>query len=144
MEGLTEIKSGRSPAVRPDPRDTDILVPERPQFPAAADRAINAAADNLPQILSIAEDLVELQKIRVQSEAVIKQMQEQRKMLTAEAEAYAKKKNADTKDVVDKMNVVRAMMNDYYQYSGNSNISGEDFRMIISDIVMNMNKVSNG
>lgn len=51
------------------------------------------------------------------------------------------KKNADTNSVVEKMKIVRDMMNDYYKYSGNANISGDEFRMIISDIVNNMKQV---
>lgn len=79
--------------------------------------------------------------MQVQSEAVLKQMDKQRENLLAEAEAYVRKKNADTNDVVEKMKVVSDMMNNYYRYSGNANISGNDFRMIISDIVNSMKQV---
>ena len=70
-------------------------------------------------------------------------MAEDRKTLLAEAEAYAIRKNADTNDVVQKMAIIRGMMQDFYAQS-NQQISGEDFRIIITEIVEQMGKVENG
>lgn len=64
-------------------------------------------------------------------------------MLLAEAQAYVEKKKADTNSVVEKMNVVRTMMLDFYTHS-NGNISGDDFCRIISEMVNQMGKVENG
>jgi hypothetical protein len=150
MEGLKEIIGTRSHDndIKIDPADVTVVDPKNSSAtPVKGDgltKLAGAAADNMPRILSIAESIVELKKIQIQSDAVINQMQEQRRLLMAEAEAYAIRKNADTNDVVQKMNVVRGMMNDFYLQSGSSNISSQDFRMIISDIVENMGKVQNG
>ena len=71
----------------------------------------------------------------VQSEAIIAKMKEERAILLAEAEAYAKRKNADTTSIVEKMKVIQAMMKDFYQFN-NSNMTSEDFSKVITEIVM--------
>lgn len=139
MKGLTEIKPTDNSVINVVSEDVEV-VPKKEQY-VGVDKLAGAVADNFPRILSLAEGIAEIKKMQVQSEAVLKQMDKQRENLLAEAEAYAKKKNADTNDVVEKMKVVRDMMNDYYRYSGNANISGNDFRMIISDIVNSMKQV---
>jgi len=101
----------------------------------------DAIADNFGQILDLASNIVEIEKMKVQSEAVLKQMEESRKNLIAEAEAYATKKNADTDSVIQKMQMVRDMMRDFYQYNNNANLSGEDFSRIISSIVSEMGRL---
>lgn len=104
-------------------------------------RITDVIADNFGQILELAFNVVEIEKMKVQSDAVIKQMEESRKNLLAEAEAYARKKNADTDGVIKKMQVVREMMRDFYQYNNNANLSGEDFSRIISSIVSEMGRL---
>ena len=79
--------------------------------------------------------------MKVQSDAVIRKMEEDRKNLLAEAEAYATKKNADANGVVQKMQIVRDMMRDFYECNTNANLSGEDFSRIISSIVSEMGKL---
>lgn len=139
MKGLTEIKPTDNSVINVGSENVEV-VPKKEQY-VGVDKLAGAVADNFPRILSLAEGIAEIKKMQVQSEAVLKQMDKQRENLLAEAEAYVRKKNADTNDVVEKMKVVRDMMNDYYRYSGNANISGNDFRMIISDIVNSMKQV---
>lgn len=100
-------------------------------------RMEDAIADNFIQILELASGIFEIENIKVKSDAVIRQMEESRKNLLAEAEAYATKKNADTNGVVQKMQMVRDMMRDFYQYN-NSKLTSEDFSRIISSIVSEM------
>ena len=139
MNGLTEIKPTDNSVINVGSENVEV-VPKKEQY-VGTDKLAGAVADDFPRILSLAEGIAEIKKMQVQSEAVLKQMDKQRENLLAEAEAYVKKKNADTNDVVEKMKVVRDMMNDYYRSSGNANISGNDFRMIISDIVNSMKQV---
>ena len=101
----------------------------------------DAIADNFSQILDLAFNIVEIEKMKIQSEAVLKQMEETRKNLIAEAEAYATKKNADTDGITQRMQIVRDMMRDFYQYNNNANLSGEDFSRIISSIVSEMGRL---
>lgn len=100
----------------------------------------DALADNMGKIIDIAKDVVDIQRMRVQSEAILAKMAEDRKMLTAEAEAYVMKKNADTKTVVDKMKVIQDLLRDFYAYNqvSASGLSGEEFTKIISDIIQSM------
>ena len=101
---------------------------------------VGAVADNFSDILRLATEITNIRKIRVQSDAMAKQMAEARKNLLAQAKAYEVKKRADTKSTVDKMNVIRFMMQDFYA-QGSQQITGEDFRVIITEIVNQMCRV---
>ena len=100
----------------------------------------NAIVDNFGDILSLANDLVEIKKMKVQSDAILAKMKEDRETLIAEAEAYAKKKNADTSSVVERMKIIQEMMKDFYQHN-NSSMTGEDFSRVISEIVTQMGRL---
>ena len=130
---------------KPTQNDPIIITkPGKPGQPVSGkDKLLGAAADNFGEILKLAEEITEIRKTKVQSDAVIKQMAEARKTLLAEAEAYAMKKNADTKSIVDRMNIIRAMMQDFYAQS-NQQLSGEDFSAVITEIVNQMGRVENG
>jgi hypothetical protein len=101
-----------------------------------------AAAANFGKILELAGNVIEIKKMKVVSDAVLAKMEADRKNLLAEAEVYVEKKNADTQSIVDKMNVIRFMMQDFYQQS-NQQIKGEDFRQIITSIVDQMGRIDN-
>lgn len=118
----------------PSPKQDDVTIIS----PRQNSRMEDAIAENFGQILELASDILEIEKMKVQSDAVLRQMEESRKNLLAEAEAYATKKNADTNGVVQKMQTVREMMRDFYQYNNNSKLTSEDFSRIISSIVSEM------
>ena len=101
-----------------------------------------AAAQNFGKILELAGGLVEIKKMKVASEAVLAKMEADRKQLLAEAEAYVLKKNADTNSVIERMNLIRMMMQDFYQQS-NQQITGEEFKQIITSIVDQMGRMNN-
>jgi hypothetical protein len=128
-----EVVSGkRSPLA--ELKDASIHIPQN------KNRIGDLVADHFDQILDLAANIVEIEKMRMQSQAVLKQMEESRKTLLAEAEAYAIKKNADTNDVVQKIQVVREMMCDFYQHNHRANLSGEEFSRIISSVVNEIGK----
>ena len=102
-----------------------------------------AAAQNFGKILELAGSMIEIKKMKVASDAYLAKMEEDRKQLLAEAEAYVEKKDADTKSIVERMNVIRLMMQDFYQQS-NQQITSEDFRQIITSIVDQMGRINNG
>lgn len=104
------------------------------------DKLTDAVADNFGRILDIATDLANIKKMKVQSEAILKKMAEDRKMLVAEAEAYALKKNSDTKSVVERMNIVRMMLKDFYD-ANQAGVTSEDFRIIITEAINQMGKL---
>lgn len=136
MKGFEVVKK-EPEAVTSNPQSNNGKEVEQPQ------KFGTVLADNFDSIIKLASDLVEIKKMKVQSEAILKKMAEDRKTLLAEAEAYAIRKNADTNDVVQKMAIIRGMMQDFYAQS-NQQISGEDFRIIITEIVEQMGKVENG
>lgn len=100
----------------------------------------DAVTQNFNRILDIATDLVKIKQMKVQSDAVLKKMAEDRKAMLAEAEAYATKRNADTKSVVDRMNIVRMMLKDFYD-ANHGGITSEDFRIIITETINQMGKL---
>ncbi len=116
------------------------LVNQGDKTPSKGNGIGGAVADNFDKIVDLAADVVQIQKMKVQSEAVLKKMAEDRKALVAEAEAYALKRNADTKSVVDRMNIVRLMLRDFYD-ANSGNISSEDFRIIITETINQMGKM---
>jgi hypothetical protein len=99
--------------------------------------------DNFDSIMKLATDITEIRKIQVMSHAEVEKMEAARKSLLSEAEAYAIKKHADTNDIVQRMNIIRGMMADFYAQS-NQQITGEDFRIIITEIVNQMGRVEHG
>jgi len=143
MDDFEIVESTRG--IKPTQNDPIIITkPGKPeQVVSGKDKLLGAAADNFGEILRLAEEITEIRKTKVQTEAVIKQMSEYRKTILAEAESYAMKKNADTKSIVDKMNVIRLMMQDFYAQS-NQQLSSEDFRAVITEIVNQMGRVENG
>lgn len=123
---------GHLPAVKKDGNDKPVRTNK--------DKLTDAVTDNFGRILDIATDIANIKKMQVQSEAILKKMAEDRKMLVAEAEAYALKKNSDTKSVVERMNVVRMMLKDFYD-ANHAGVTSEDFRIIITESINQMGKL---
>ena len=87
-------------------------------------------ADNFPKILDIVSEIGEIVKIKEQSDAVRVQMEEARKNLLAEAEAYAKKKKADTDSVIEQIQKISDIISGIS--NGKANLSGEVISQVIS------------
>lgn len=98
------------------------------------DIILDAAINNFDKILDLASDIVEMAKMKVQSDAIIRKMAEDRKDLLAEAESYVMKKQSDTEQMVEKMNFIKDMMNQFYKHNDNK-ISGDEFSKIMRDII---------
>ena len=96
MNGLKEVKSTRCV----QPMEENIEIFSEDQLPAVnnGDRLLGAVADNFSNILSIAE-IVNIRALRAQSEARALELSAEREKLLAEAETYARRKNADTDSV---------------------------------------------
>lgn len=90
-----------------------------------------AVADNFPKILDIATQCVDILKIREMSEAQIKELREKRESLVVEADAYVKKKNADTDSFKTRGETIRLLLEDYYKYGGTEKLPAEDFIKIL-------------
>ena len=105
-----------------------------------AEKVLGAVADNFGRILDVASTVVEIQKLQVQAESCVSLLREQRLMLEQETEEYVKKLNAETDSTVNKAEVIRRMMHDYYS-AGQSKLSGEEFSKIISDVLDHMGDI---
>ena len=101
-----------------------------------------AAAQNFGKILDLAGDIVEIQRMKVASDAVLAKMKADCEQLLAEAEAYVKRKNADTNSDTARMNVIRLMMQDFYQQN-NQQMKDEVFCKIITDTIEKLGSKNN-
>lgn len=134
MEGLEVIESGNR-TLSPTMANNGTLT--------KGEKAMDMLSNNFENILNLAGSIVEIKKMEVASEACLKKMAEDRKRIMDEAQAYALKKKADTNSVVDRMNVIRSMMQDFYVHS-QGNLSGDDFCKIITEVVNQMGRVEDG
>lgn len=101
-----------------------------------------AAAQNFGRILDLAGGIVEIQRMKVASDALLAKMEADRKQLLAEAEAYVMMKNADTNSDTARMNVIRLMMQDFYQQN-NQQMKDEVFCKIITDTIEKLGRKNN-
>ena len=121
----------------------EITKPNVDNQQVATKTKLEVVSEGFDNIMKLATEITEIKKMKTQGELILQKMDKDRELLMTEAQAYAEKKNADTKSVVDRMNVIRGMMQDFYAQS-NQQITGEDFRVIITEIVDQMGRVENG
>lgn len=140
MNGFEIIESGtRMPATK----QTTPSTVQNTNVQTKGEKAMDMLSNNFENILNLAGSIAEIQKMKVASEACLAKMREDRKRILDEAQAYAVKKRADTSSVVDRMNVIRSMMQDFYAHS-QGNLSGDDFCKIITEVVNQMGRVEDG
>ena len=118
----------------------EITKPGQENQQVAQKTKLDVVSEGFDNIMKLATEITEM---KTQGELILQKMDKDRELLLTEAQAYAEKKNADTKSVVDRMNVIRGMMQDFYAQS-NQQITGEYFRVIITEIVNQMGRVENG
>ena len=106
------------------------------------EKIVTAVANNFERVLGLASEILEINRIEVQTDAIVKILEEKRKMLNTEADVYVKKVNADTNAVVSKVEMIRILMQDYYKY-GQDKICGEEFSKIITEVIHQMGDASN-
>ncbi len=119
--------------------NSEVFEPEvidKPNVPAnnGSNPLANAAAEHMGDMIKIVSDIVDIQRIKVQTDADIRRMEEARKSLIAEADVYVRKTNADADNAVKRMEAIRNIMNDFYKY-GSEKISSDDFCKIITTVI---------
>ena len=140
MEGFEIIESGSRMPTRLETTQPATI---RQQTPTKGEKAMDMLSDNFESILNLAGSIVEIKKMKVASDACLAKMAKDRKRIAEEAQAYAVMKRADTSSVVDRMNVIRMMMQDFYAHNS-GNLSGDDFCKIITEVVNQMGRVEDG
>lgn len=108
----------------------EITKPGQENQQVAQKTKLDVVSEGFDNIMKLATEITEIKKMKTQGELILQKMDKDRELLLTEAQAYAEKKNADTKSVVDRMNVIRGMMQDFYAQS-NQQITGEDFRELL-------------
>ena len=139
MKGLDVVENGGRMSERKEGK----LPEKQVNIPSKGDIAMGMLSDNFGNILNLVSNVVEIKKMKEVSKALKEKMEEDRKRIETEAQAYVLKMGADTTAVVERMNVIREMMNDFYKHR-NGNLTSEDFREIISEVVLQMGRIENG
>lgn len=98
--------------VNDEPLEVEIIDVNKPSLPNVSKQLGYAVANNLDKIIGIANDIVEIKRMQVQSDAVIAKLNAETERLRAEADNYVIMKGADTKNAVEKMDALRRMIND--------------------------------
>lgn len=116
------------------PMEVAVLDKKSSGAPSVGEHLGHAVADNLDRIIGIANNIVEIKKMQVQSDAVIKQINAETERLRVEADNYVKMKGADTKDAVDRIDALRRMINDI-NASPNNKVSSSDLNDLLRTIL---------
>lgn len=91
----------------------EITKPNVDNQQVATKTKLDVVSEGFDNIMKLATEITEIKKMKTQGELILQKMDKDRELLMTEAQAYAEKKNADTKSVVDRMNVIRGMMQDF-------------------------------
>lgn len=151
MKGLKEIDESQK-AVQPVVRKPDVIVDpnskrtKMTQSGGNVGKALDIIGDNFDSIVDLAKDIVSIRKMKVQTKATLELMESRRKDLEAETDAYIRRKREERDDKqfqLDKLHVLESMMANY-NASPNSQLSGEDFYKIMSEIINKIDLPSNG
>ena len=100
----------------------------------AGEQLAVAVAGQMDWIVGLAESIMKLQEMKIQSETKVKLIEEERKKIKTEAKAYVEKMKAKNDGIVKKATIIREMMNDYYK-TNNDSLSGDAFSRIIIEVI---------
>lgn len=117
-----------------------VQTPDSALISPGVDKLAGAVADNFGRILDVACAITEIEKMKVQANVYVTQLREQRLMLEEETRAYVTKIEAETDRTVQKVEVIRRMMQDYYRF-GQDKLSSSEFSKIISNVLEQMGEI---
>lgn len=117
-----------------------VQTPDSALISPKVDKLAGAVADNFGRILDVACAITEIEKMKVQANVYVTQLREQRLMLEEETRAYVTKIEAETDRTVQKVEVLRRMMQDYYRF-GQDKLSSSEFSKIISNVLEQMGEL---
>ena len=131
-----------------DEFDFDIIPAEKPKdtssspLAKAGSNLMNAAADNLPRVLDMADRITEIAAMKATTEAMVAQKRMEIEELRAQTDDYIKRLNAETDNKVKVVSVrgqlAKDLLADYYR-NGTDKVSAEEFRktleMVLADNV---------
>lgn len=143
MEGFEIKKSTRSiPAEYEDVQKIEVTKPKDGKDVALSSKEILARgfADSIPDMVDLAKDIVSIEKMKVATEGQVKLLEQKRKQLLDEAEAYTRKLNADTNKMISKSEQIRLTLEQVFTKAGDK-MSGDDLARTISAIVESMSKI---
>ena len=90
--------------------------------------------ENFGRILDIVGQIVQIKTIKVQTEAQVALLEQERKKLQEDTDSYVRTMREDTNGKLDKAKVIENMMLDFYKYS-DGKLSGEQFQAVICKII---------
>lgn len=138
MEGFEIQKSTRRiPTEYVDVQQVDVTRPANGNSPSTGEIVARGFADNIPAMIDLAKDIVSIEKMKAATDGQVRILQEKRKELLDEAEAYVRKQNADTNKMISKGEQIRLTLEQVFSRVGDK-MSGEDLAKTISTIVESM------
>lgn len=140
MKGL-EITPEKNLAVQ----QPDVII-TKPKIPQTGKSVGDVVSENFESIINLASQYLEIKKTKTETDNQVKLLEQARMQLATEAEVYCLKKQQETNDVVQRMNIIRGMMADFYEAAQKcaQPITSEDFCKIITEIVNQMGRVGDG
>lgn len=107
--------------------------------PSTSQILAKGVVDNLPQMIELGKEIASIRKIKVMTDGEVKILEKKKQMLLADAEAYAIRKGADTKDAVTKMENTRKTLEMIFRNT-DDRLSGEDLANVIKSVMENSPK----
>lgn len=138
MEGFEIQKSTRRiPTEYGEAQQVDVTKPGNDKVSSTSEILARGFADNIPAMIDLAKDIVSIEKMKTATDGQVRVLQEKRKELLDEAEAYVRKQNADTSKMVAKGEQIRLTLEQVFSRVGDK-MSGEDLAKTVSTIVESM------
>ena len=98
--------------------------------------------DNINRILNIVDEIVSIQKTKELTKAQVTLLEQRRKTLQEETDAYVRKLRESTNGQIEKAKSIERLMSEFYQKS-DGKLSSADFKAIIDKVIDNVFKDSN-
>lgn len=95
----------------------EVSTDKRPSYRSGRDALMGAAADNMEQIINLANKYMDIGRLKAETDAQVALYAEQRKNIELEAEVYVRKLRADNEKTIHKINKLADILHDFWQTS---------------------------
>ncbi len=93
--------------------------------------------DNINRILNIVSEIVSIKKLKELTKSQVTLLEQKRKDLQEETDAYVRKLRESTNGQIEKAKVIERMMSDFYQ-KNDGKLSSDGFQAIICKVIDNV------
>ena len=93
--------------------------------------------ENFGKIIDIAGQIVEIQKIKANTQVQVTLLEQHRKNLQEETDGYVRRMREETNSTIAKARVIENMMKDFYK-ENNGSLTGQEFLSVILKVIDNL------